>query len=169
MDYGRAPGAKEIPNYEQMMEKMFGPGGKMTIYMAVADEHTVVWGYTSEDLVRRGMKALSAPKQGLAGDEGVAGTAALLPPNAPFVGYWSPKGTVDFVKRMIPAVTPGADVASKVPDFPQTPPIGCAATASGAELRAHLVIPAEVVEALGGYIKEIRAGDSDAASSAEAQ
>lgn len=152
---GTAP-AKGVPNMDAIMEKMFGPGGKMTLYLGTADEKTVVAAYTDKESLVRSLEAARQPGKSLAGDQGTAETTALLPPDAPLVGYWSPKGTVDFINRIIPEFAPGADQTWRLPEFADTPPVGFAAKMTRDELQTHLVVPAEVLRAVGTYAIQIR-------------
>ncbi|NQT39738.1 MAG: hypothetical protein HQ581_19740 [Planctomycetes bacterium] len=152
---GTGPGAVEM---EKMMAKMFGPGGKIMVYIAAADEHTVVFVYTSRDELRRCIEAVRNPQGSLSADPGVAKTDALLPENAPWVGYWSPGGTVAFVQRMMGMFVPEVekDFKIKIPDFPETPPVGFAANLTSGELQTDLVVPAAVLQATGKYIAEVQ-------------
>jgi hypothetical protein len=143
---------QEIPDLTGLMEKMFGPGGKMTFFLAAVDDQTVVGAYTSAKCLRRGIRAVRRPKRSLATDEGIAKTAAMLPSQAPCVGYWSPGGTVDFINRAVALFVPGPEVGFKLPEFPQTPPVGFAVTTSPNEVQTHMVVPAEVIQAVGRYV-----------------
>jgi len=148
------PATKEIPGYSEMMEKIFGPGGKMTAYMAIADEHTVVWAYTTQDSLLRSLSVVRQSEAGLAGDKDVAKTAAMLPSGVQAAGYWSPAGTIAFVNRGVTAFAP--QVGFKLPQFPKTPPVGFAAKVSEAEVQTYLIVPAPVLEGIGGYVGKLR-------------
>ncbi len=145
------------PQYDKVMEAMFGPGGKMVFWIAPADEHTVVTGYVSKEPMEKLIADLKQKKPGLVENAELAKTAALLPPDAPFVAYLSPQGTIDLVKRMLADyLPPGMQDRLSIPDFPQTPPLGFAITSAPNELQATLVVPAEVLKAVGKYIQHIR-------------
>ena len=150
------PGMGDVPQFAGMMEKIFGPGGKMRIFIAAADEHTVVAAYTSEKTLRRCLEAVKGSQPLLAADEGVAKTAALLPPEAPWVGYWSPRGTIDFANQAISMFAPEGEAQFKLPQFAATPPVGLAVTTSPNEIQTCLVVPAEAIQAIGTYVKEVQ-------------
>ncbi len=150
---GTGPGAAEM---KKMMERMFGPGGKIMVYIAAADDHTVVFVYTSKDELRRCLEAVRNPQGSLSADRGVAKTDALLPDDAPWVGYWSPGGTVAFVQRMMAMFVPATEEGFKLPDFPETPPVGFAAKLASGELQTDMVVPAAVLEASGKYVAEVQ-------------
>lgn len=148
------PAAAEI---EKMMARMFGPGGKIVVYVAAADDQTVVFAYTSKDELRRCLEAVRNPQRSLSADRGVAKTDALLPDDAPWVGYWSPGGTVAFAQRMMSLFDPAGEGGFKLPDFPETPPVGFAAKLESGELQTDLIVPAAVLKAAGQYVAKIQA------------
>jgi hypothetical protein len=45
----------------------------------------------------------------------------------------------------------------KLPEFPQTPPIGFAITTGKDELQTCLVVPGEVLQAIRPYVGKVRA------------
>ena len=147
---------KNVPNYDKMMEALFGPGGKLLAYLAPADEHTIVATYTSKDALLKCLKLVKDADGGLAGDPDVAQTAALLPAGAQWIGYWSPKGTIELANRLIPAMAPNPEDVFKLPEFSETPPIGLAAKAAEGELMSHMAVPAPVVKAIGQYVVEVK-------------
>jgi hypothetical protein len=155
----KAPAGMETPQYDKMMEAMFGPGGKIDVWVVPADEHTVVIGYVTKEPLLQAIRAIKRGKPGLAGEAGVAKTVALLPAGAPWVGVWSPQGTIAFVKQVIPAVVPpGAKKPDiKIPEFPKTPPIGIAVTTAPNELQACMVVPVEVLQGIGQYAAKVKA------------
>jgi hypothetical protein len=148
------PPGSQAAQAARMMEGMVGPGGKIVAWLAAPDKHTVVFGY-SKQAVQEALEAKGRP--GLAGDADLAKTAALLPPGAACVGYLSPAGTIEFVKRMIPLVMPAGPGLPTIPEFPKTPPIGLAITTVPGELQTHLVVPVEVFKAAGVYVGEAAA------------
>jgi hypothetical protein len=156
MKISMAPQAAEMPGYDEIMEKILGPGGKMIAFIAPADKKTIVAAYTSKKLLRECLKAADGSSPGLAGDPQVAKTAAMLPSGAQWVGYISPKGTIDFIKRVIPAVTPEGRTAPKLPEFPETPPIGFAVKTTRDGIRSHTVVPAAALKGIAGFVTEIR-------------
>lgn len=140
---------------EEMMEKMYGPGGEVVTHLAVADRHTVVMGYTTTEPAAKTIRAVKAGEKGLAGDAGIAKTAAMLPADAAWVLYWSPKGTMEFVERMIKLMAGDAPVPIEIPAFPATPPIGVSLGTTPNEVRAHVAVPIETLKAGSGYVQKI--------------
>jgi hypothetical protein len=142
---------------EKMMELMFGPGGKIIIYLAPADEHTILMGYISKEPMEHLMASLKQNPAGLAAESDVSKTAAMLPTEAPLVVYISPQGAIDFMKRTMAAILPpGMAERVNIPDFPATPPLGFAVKTAPNEVQTTLVVPVEVFQAIGKYIQHFR-------------
>jgi hypothetical protein len=140
------------PESAKMIENMYGPGGKIVAWMVPCNEHTVVFGYMSQEPLRRAIAAIKQGKPGLAGNAGVADVAALLPSGATCSVYWSPKGIFDFASQMMAAVLPpGTGV--KIPDFGPTPPVAMAVTTGPDEVGGELIVPAEVIKAIGRLVE----------------
>jgi hypothetical protein len=156
MKIPKMPAGPQPPQAAKMMEVLFGTDGKLTGWIAAADEHTVVAGYVNKDFVRETISAVKKGAPGLRGDANVSKTAALLPPDASLVAFWSPQGTVEFVGRMVALFTAGQPFEMKIPPFDVTPPIGIAMTSAPGELQGHVVVPAEVFKAVGRYIEKVK-------------
>ncbi len=150
------PTAQQTAQVSKMMEVFFGPGGKITGWVVPADEHTVVAGYVNKDFVRSTLQAIKQGSPGLGGDVDVSKTAALLPADAPCIGFWSPQGTVDFVKQIVPTFLPGGNAQFQIPEFDKTPPIGFAVTSAPNEMEGQMVVPAEVFKAIGQYVGKVK-------------
>jgi len=163
------PAAANVPNYDELMKKLFGPGGEIAVFFAAADDHTIVASYTGKKLLQQSLEAVKGTSPGLAGDPGLAKTAAMLPSGAQWVGYISPKGTIDFVKRVIPLFAPEGKAASDLPEFPPTPPIGFAVKTTPDGVRSHTVVPAEVWKAVGGFVAELKKRTETQKAKAEIQ
>jgi hypothetical protein len=161
MKMPQMPADRPIPNFDQMMEVMFGKGGRVTGWVAVADARTVVIGYNDKQQLLDTIQAIQQGRAGLGEDAGVAQTAALLPKGAMAVAYWSPQGTLDFVGRVLTAVVPpNARANLKLPQIEATPPVGFAVLTRSGELRTDLVVPAEVLKAVGRTVADLLRGRS---------
>lgn len=131
-----------------LLGKMFGADGKIRMYVAKADAHTVVTAYGKEQLVHA-VEHIRSGAKGLEDDADIAKTAALLPAGAQWVAYVSPQGLVQWASVFVEALL-GGEV--KLPPFPATEPIGLAAKVSETGLDGELVLPDNVVAGIGQYI-----------------
>jgi len=164
------PGGEEIPGFEesmkQMMEAMFGSDGRITIYVKIADKRHVVMAYTQEALLGPAIEAVRNPRAGLAGDESVAQTRALMPKDVQWLGLLSPQGVIAYVNRVVKtfvAAEPGGFPPFELPEFPATPPIGCGMRVADNQVQGFLVVPAPVLEGIGQYVKQLQSAFAEPA------
>jgi hypothetical protein len=134
----------------KMIEKMFGPGGKITMSLAAIDAKTVIMRYTPATGLPEVIQA--AKSKGLAMDAEIAKTAALLPSGAQWAFYVSPKGATDLANRAIKLM--GAP--NEVPGFPATAPAAAAIKLSEAGAELHVVVPASLLEQVGPYLGKLQ-------------
>src|SRR5258705_4018186 len=87
------------PDPQKMMQLFLGPDGKLKIYVAPADEHTIVMAYTSADRLKEAIAFYKSKQAGLSADANVAKVAAKLPAGSQFVAYASLSGIVKTVKQ----------------------------------------------------------------------
>lgn len=153
-----APGNVEAQ--KKMMKLFTGPGGVLKIYLAPADEHTVVMAYTSLDHLKSAIDFYKSGKSGLADEAGVVKTAAKLPAGAQAVGYVSLGGMMQFVRQYIAAMAPQAHPEA-IPQLPDCPPIGVAAKVTADCVEGYLVITADTLKAIGETVAKAR-GDHTA-------
>jgi len=142
-----------------VLDEMFGASGKMLVYYAAADEHTVVIGVgVSQERMVAALDVVRQPKKSLAGDADVSVTAAMLPADAQWVAYASPRGYMQMAQRLLSMAMknmPGAEAFS-LPPFPKSPPIGFAVKAAPDELRAEIAVPAPMLQAAGEYVNDMQ-------------
>ena len=85
-------GQQDVPGAEMMMEMMFGEGETMSVYMAVADENTIIGSYVSKENLVKALASFDQGDKQLADMPAVASTVAGLDKDAQFIGLWSPQG-----------------------------------------------------------------------------
>jgi len=132
----------------KMVERMYGPGGKIVAWVVPCDEQTVVFSYMGEERLLQAIAAIKQGKLGLAESDDIAKVVALLPSDVTWSGFVSPKGVFDSLRGLMAFMLPPG-TAPKIPEFASTPPIAVGLTTAPDEVEAHVVVPAEVVEAIG--------------------
>lgn len=155
-------GTSSGPEAKKMMELFAGPGGKLKIFVAPADEHTVVMAYTSLDRLKAALDFYKSQQPGLSADPGIAKVAAALPPGSQAVGYISVGGMAKVVQQFA-TLMPGGR-AGAIPDLPDSPPLGMAAKVSATGAEGHLVVSAKTLQTVGEVVAKAR-GAADGASS----
>ena len=155
MDITQLPGMPDVPQMRSLMEAMYGPGGKVTFYLIVADNDTIVAAY-SEEIARETLKLVRQGKPGLVASISETKTAKLLP-GGQWAAYWSLPGTSEFFKTVFRSLTqvglPMGPIADKWPEFPESPPVGLSAKAEAGQITGTMVVPAETITATGVYIQ----------------
>lgn len=138
------------------LSRMFGNEGKLTVILAPADNKTVLMTYAGAEAAARQIESMRSGGRGLATMSEVQSVRTLLPEKSPWQGFVSPSGALATVQSIIAAAAPGQGFA--LPPFPATPAVGCAASLDGDGLSAVLVVPGEVLEAIGEYAGRFRGG-----------
>ena len=77
-----------------------------------------------------------------------------LPAQSQWVLFLSPSGLVDFAGAVVQHVAPGGP--GQLPPFPATPPVGFGARMTAEGFDTSLVLPSEVLAAIGGYAQTVR-------------
>ncbi len=141
------------------LDAMLGIGGKMLFYHVAADEHTVLMGIgVSQERMAAALDVVKQPRKSLAEDADVSLTAAMLPADAQWVAYISPRGYMQMTERLMTAAMRAQQEAMgfSMPSFSKSPPIGFAVKATPAELHAEIAFPSALIQAYGEYTKEVQ-------------
>jgi hypothetical protein len=146
------------PDPEKMMKLIAGPDGKLTIYVAPADDHTVIMAYTSLENLQKSISFYESKEPGLSADPSVKKTASSLPEGSQVVAYASLGGMIKLVRQFastVPGVSPPA-----IPDVPESPPLGMAAKFNASGVEGHLMVPADTLKAIGQAVQSSRRAKS---------
>ena len=144
------------PQASQMIEKMFGEGGKVTTHIIAADENTIFLSYASAEAIDKKVATYLKSKTRLATEPGIAKIASLLGQQPGMVAYLSPQGTVAWISQMMQiALPPGAE-APEFPEFPKTLPIGFSAKMVANGFETELVVPAELPQVFKDFAQSMR-------------
>jgi hypothetical protein len=142
------------PDPEKTMKMFFGADGKLKMYVAPADQHTVVMSYISLDRLKEAIVFYKSKKPGLSADANLAKVAEKFPAGSQFLMYSSLNGTVKMGKQIMGSV-PGVPVAM-IPDFADSPPFGAAAKLSPTGVEGHFIVTAETLRTIGDAVAKIR-------------
>ncbi len=138
------------PDMHAAMRAFAGPEGKFKVFVAPADEHTVVMAYTSLGLLKSAIEVYKSHKPGLAADPSVTKVAAKLPPGSQLVAYVNVSGATQAMQQFFAAL-PNLP-AVKVPEFAPSPPVGMAAKVTPTGVEGHLVLTADTLRTIGDVI-----------------
>ena len=146
-----------------LMEKFYGPGG-ITMYLAAANDDTVLMAYTETAMLSKALEATTDEARQISQAPNIESTSKHLPTGAQMVGYWSPSGTIQFANRMM-RLMPDEAQGIQLPAFPDTPPLGWAMSATPSVVKFSTVVPAETMEAVGSFVEKLKQLDDARASS----
>jgi hypothetical protein len=135
---------------QKIMKLMTGSSDTLNVYVAPADEHTVVMVYTSIERLKESLDFYKSKQPGLAANADVAKVAAALPAGSQIVSYVDLRGFTDMIREFVTA-SPGAR-AAVIPEFAESPPIGMALKLSPAGAEGHLVVTADTLRTIGDTI-----------------
>jgi hypothetical protein len=127
LDMMTLEGGIVVPEVRQAMEKLFGPGGKMRLWIVPTDDHTLLLAAATQDQVTAVLKVMDK-KQPIDWKRGELGESnALLPAEADWRIFIDGHRYFDWQGREKAAVI-GVPVIGGplVRDFPASPPVGIA-------------------------------------------
>ncbi len=127
LDFATMLGGPALPEVRQSMEKLFGPGGKLRLWVVPADDHTVLLAQGTLEQVTAALKLLDR-KQGIDWNQGELSKANnLLPAGSDWRVFFDPHRYYDWERRQAIAVA-GVPVIGGplVKPFRDCPPVGIA-------------------------------------------
>ena len=142
------------PDMQAIMRAFAGPEGKFKVFVASADEHTIVMAYTSLDLLKSAIEFYKSHDPGLAADPSVAKVAAMLPTGSQLVAYVNLSGVIQAMQQFFAAL-PNVP-AAKLPKLAPSPPLGMAAKVTATGVEGHMVITADTLRTFGDVIAKFR-------------
>ena len=143
------------PEAMEMFETMFGEGGKMTAHMLPVDEQSLLFSYGHQRTIRSQIESLQDGSPMLTAEASVTEALARLPAQAGLVALVNPHRAVAWAQRIAADVAPG-QALGELPPFPETPAIAFSARSVAGGLETELVIPAELPQAVMGFVQQIQ-------------
>jgi hypothetical protein len=144
------------PQTMQMIEKMFGEGGKITTHVIAADDNTILLSYAPVEIIDKKIATYLKSTTRLEDEPGIAKIASLLGQQPGMVAYLSPQGTVAWIGQMMQMALPPGVEAPEFPEFPKTLPIGFSAKMVANGFETEMVVPAELPRVFKDFSQSIR-------------
>jgi hypothetical protein len=147
-----------IPEVRQAMEKLFGPGGKMRLFVVKIDSQTALLAGATADQVAAMLAQLDRRNRIDWKLPSLATANSLLPQQADWRAFFSPHGYTHWSSRQMNAIV-GVPVVGGplVKDFPMSPPIGATGGVHDGRLWVEVSVPAETILGASEYLRAIRA------------
>jgi hypothetical protein len=157
LDLAAADNAPALPEIRQAMEKLFGPGGKLTLFLAKVDDRTALLAAATPDQLAMMLDRLDRKRPIDWTAPQLAAANHLLPDEAAWRAFFSPHGYTTWAARQMDAIV-GAPVIGGplVKEFPATPPIGVAGGIRGEELWLDIAVPLETIRGAAEYLQKTR-------------
>ncbi len=125
IDFATMLGTPAVPEIRQSMEKLFGPGGKLRLWVVPTDDHTVLLGQGTQDQVAATLKLLDG-KQPIDWNRTETQLVnRLLPAESDWRLFFDPHRYFDWERRQAMAVTGVSVIGGPlVRAFRESPPVG---------------------------------------------
>ncbi len=142
-----------VPEVRQVMEKLFGPGGKLRLWIVPADDATVLLAVATPEQVATALKMLDRKRPVDWGTKKISEVNHLLPADADWRLFFNPHDYYQWLRRQTDALV-GVPVIGGplVKDFPASPPLGVAGGIRGSELWIEAAAPAETIKGAGVFV-----------------
>jgi hypothetical protein len=154
VDIAAADGAPELPEIRQAMEQLFGPGGKLRVWIVPVDEENVLLATATPDQVAAALQVLDRKQTVDWSQQDIAPINRLLPAEANWRLFFSPHHHNIWHRREMHAITGPVIGGPIVREFPPSPPVGFAGGVHGSELWIDAAVPAETMKAAIAYLKK---------------
>ncbi len=161
LDVAALDGAVVVPEVRQAMEKLFGAGGKLCVWIVPTDDHTVLLAAATPEQVASAVKLLDRkqPVDWKGGEKSECN--ALLPAESDWRMFIDPHRYNDWLRReaadMVGVPVIGGPL---VLEFPASPPVGIAGGIREGELWLDAAALAPTIKSAGAYLARSRARNS---------
>jgi hypothetical protein len=155
LDIGATGGLPAIPEIRQLMEKFFGPGGKMRMWIVPVDDQTVLVATATPEQVTAALQALDRREPIQWNKPELAAANMLLPDNIDWRIFFSPRNYYEWKRRETEATNNGVPVIGAKPakEFPASPPVAIFGKVHNNELEVNAAITADTIKSAGMYFK----------------
>jgi hypothetical protein len=155
-DMAAAVGGQQVDGLEQIMEKLFGSGGKYLIQLVMVDSSTILLANATRSQTERIVAELSSEKPRLLDAAHVQAAKSILSQQPGWEVYFHPEAYTKKLSKQKDAEL-GEVVGGPVVDlFPAGPAIGCQLQWQPDAIHIELAAPAETLRGLGQYLGERR-------------
>jgi hypothetical protein len=149
IDIAAADGGPALPEIRQAMEKLFGPGGKLRMFIVPVDDRTALVAAATPEQIASILQTLDLKQPNDWNREPFGSANRWLAGESDWRVFFSPNGYTKWRARQMNAITGPVFGGPLVKEFPASPPIGAAGGVSERELWADFVVPAQTIRAWG--------------------
>ncbi len=158
VDVAAAARDPQVPQFNWMLEAMFGEDGKMRQYLVAADKSILVYGMADEQKIIPAINHAKSNEMGLSKSPNLQITDGMLSTDAFWKLYINPAGCVQLADRFVNEfVVHLTNRGATIPEFPDSPPLGISVDLAEGRLEVDFVCPTATLEAIASYIKTCQA------------
>jgi hypothetical protein len=151
IDIAAADGSPALPEIRQAMEKLFGPGGKLRLFVVPVDDRMALLAAATPEQVVASLETLDLKHPNDWNRDPFGIVNGLLPGESDWRLFFSPHGYNRWLARKMNAITGPVFGGPLVKDFPASPPVAAAGGVKKHEVWADFIVPAQTIRALGVY------------------
>jgi hypothetical protein len=133
------------------MEKLFGPGGKLRLFVVPVDDRMALLAAATPEQVVAFLETLDLKHPNDWNRDPFGIVNGLLPGESDWRLFFSPHGYNRWLARKMNAITGPVFGGPLVKDFPASPPVAAAGGVKKHEVWADFIVPAQTIRALGVY------------------
>ena len=156
LDIAALDGGAVIPEVRQVMEKFFGPGGKLRLIVAPADDRHVLLAIATPEQAEGALQMLRGNQTNWGSGDVAQVPSKLLPRKGDWQLYFSPYGYTKWLARQMDAMTGPVLGGPIIRPYPPSPPIGFTGGAKDYELWIDAAVPSGTIISAGEYLKAQR-------------
>jgi hypothetical protein len=154
IDIALTEGMPELPEIRQMMERFFGPGGKLRVWVVSIDDQTVLLAAATADQVATAVELLDRKQPANWSDPPFTIANGLLPPESHARLFLSAHGYNARHRKESEIMTGEVFGAPPPKPFPPSPPLGASLTVHENELRLDAAVPVDLIRLTGVFLKK---------------
>ncbi len=153
LDIAAADGAPPLPEIRQAMEKFFGPGGKLRLWIVPVDETTVLLAAATPEQVAAALEILDRREPVDWNHPELTAANRLLPAEADWRVFFSPHAYHGWLQRHSAAMTGPVFGGRPAKEFLSSPPVGFAGGVRDHEFWLDAAVPAETIQSASAHLK----------------
>jgi hypothetical protein len=158
-DVASAARDPNVPIFDQALLAMVGKDGALHIIMLPLDQRTILLAIATSPRLTQMVAQFRQERAGnstaAAASANVQTTMKLLPGEAPWFFMASPQGYLQWLNRWWERVMGPMGQNHQIPEFPATPPIGCALKLVDGQLALDFILPVKTLQGIAQYVQQV--------------
>jgi hypothetical protein len=154
LDIAALEGGPVLPELRQAMEQLFGPGGKLRMWIVPVDDRAVLLATGTPAQVTALLEAVDRKRPPTWNHPEIAEANSLLPASADWRLFFSPHHYNQWYRRQMEAITGPVIGGPIVKEFPPASPVGFAGGVRGRQLWIDAAVPVATMKSAGSFLQK---------------